>query len=264
MKNKTLIAIGMSMMFSALAITGCGNNTATEQSAQTEVIADTAAAETEQNGDTGTSAEEAGQTEDTDTAAEETEQTGDLDAVENTDENAETDDAYNAEEDGKYIFSIISMFDYDFCSGVGAWSTSLHINEDGSFYGDFHDADAGESGDGYEGVVYLSQFKGQFTLPVQVSDYVYKMQIENISYENECATEEIVDGMLMKYTDAYGLEDAKDIYIYMIGAPLDELPVEYIRWVTRKGTNLDGLDSLPFCGIYNESQQEGFSGAMKD
>lgn len=258
MKKKTLMMIGICMML-GVAFTGCANsNTTTEQSAQTEAIADTSAAEAEQTEDADTDTVEAGQTEDTDMDTVEAEET------EDTDMDEDTDATYNAEEDGEDVLSAISLFHYDFSSGVGGWATSLYINEDGSFYGDFHDADAGETGDGYEGVVYLSQFTGKFTLPVRVNDFVYKMQIESITYADECDTEEIVDGMLMKYTDAYGLENAKDIYIYLIGTPLDELPEEYIRWVTGKGVDLDGLDTLPFCGIYNESQQEGFSGAWKE
>lgn len=251
MKKKTLVAIGLSMMMGALAFTGCANaNTVSEQTAQTE----SAAQDTEETADTDTA--ETAKAQD----AEDADSAEDIDAVENGAE--EGDAAESAEEEGKDILSIIALYDYDFSSGVGAWGTSLHINEDGSFSGDFHDTDAGESGDGYDGVVYLCQYTGQFTIPVRVSDYVYKMQIESISYANESGTEEIEDGMLLKYSDPYGLEDAKDIYIYLIGTPLDELPEEYLSWVTGKGVDLDGMDSLPFCGIYNESQQEGFSGTL--
>ena len=48
-----------------------------------------------------------------------------------------------------------------------------------------------------------------------------------MDYEKEPGTEEIIDGILYRYSDVYGLEDAEDILIYLPGAPLEKLPQEF-------------------------------------
>ncbi len=43
----------------------------------------------------------------------------------------------------------LSELEWMFCSGVGAWSTLMWIEPDGTFIGDFHDSDMGDIGEGY-------------------------------------------------------------------------------------------------------------------
>ncbi len=257
--KKHCLALVLGIILGSIALTGC-SGTKTSEESSVEASAEQVQEET--------SSTDAGSDEDTETVDEEGTDAlaGDSEDAAEAEANAETDPETTAADgetlDADAIFKELAGYTYDFSSGAGAWATLLHIAEDGSFYGDYHDADAGETGDGYEGVVYLCQFRGKFTAPEKVSDYIYRMQIETISYEKEKGTEEIADGILMKYEDPYGLEDAEDIYIYRKGVPLSELPEEYLGWVTGKGINLDGQETLPFCGIYNESRQEGFSGAV--
>ncbi len=257
--KKKCFALVLGLIIGSIALSGCvGTKTAEESSVE-------ASSEHGQEDTAETDADSCEDTEAADGQGTNTSVDGSEDAAE-AEVNAETDSETSAAGgeilDADAIFKELAGYTYDFSSGAGAWATVLHIEKDGSFYGDYHDADAGETGDGYEGVVYLCQFKGQFTAPEKVSDYIYRMRIETISYENEKGTEEIADGMLMKYEDPYGLENAEDIYIYRKGVPLSELPEEYLSWVTGKSINLDGQETLPFCGIYNESRQEGFSGAV--
>lgn len=147
-----------------------------------------------------------------------------------------------------------------FSSGAGGWGTTLVISEDGSFSGEYSDSDMGDIGDGYPaGTVYQCDFTGQFTKPVMVNEYTYLMEIEEINLEKEPGTEEIKDEILYKYSTPYGLEDAKNILIYLPGAPLAELPEDFRGWVGYYDLSGTEETSLPFYALNNESQQQGFS-----
>lgn len=168
-------------------------------------------------------------------------------------------EAEPVEEEG---FSFDSFADLRFCfsSGAGAWSTLMTVRADGSFSGEYWDSDMGDTGEGYPGgTVYRCDFAGEFTEPVKVNDYTYSMQIRRISYEKEAGTEEIQDGVRYCYSDAYGLDEAKDILIYLPGGPLDELPEEYRSWVGYYDLTGSTETELPFYGLYNENAQCGFS-----
>lgn len=158
-------------------------------------------------------------------------------------------------------FSFADLKDLQFCfsSGAGGWATLLTIDENGSFEGEFFDGDLGATGEGYpNGTTFQSIFKGQFTEPVKVNEYTYSMQIQEINYE-KFGTEEIKDGMLYCYGDAYGLEGTGDFLIYLPGAPLSELPEEFRSWVGYFDLAGTTDTTLPFYALNNEAQQYGFS-----
>lgn len=164
------------------------------------------------------------------------------------------------EEDLEFTFKDISNLEFWFGSGVGAWSTVLTVNEDGTFEGTYHDADMGDMGEGYlEGTYYLCDFKGKFTQPKKVNEYTYSVKIESIEIANEVDTEEIIDSVKYIYSQPYGLYDADDILIYIPGISIKELPEKYRSWVGYSDlTNLSETE-LPFYGIYNVKTGDGFS-----
>lgn len=155
------------------------------------------------------------------------------------------------------LFSELLKYQFEFSSGVGAWQTTLTINEDGTFQGYFSDSDMGDTGEGYpNGIVYSSTFEGKFTTPVRMNDYTYSMTIEYINLEEEAGSEEIVDGIKFIYWEPYGLEDAKEIYIYTPKAPIKELPEGFMSWVKYQ---VNDAEYLPFYGLYNVETENGFS-----
>ena len=56
--------------------------------------------------------------------------------------------ASQSQEEG-FSFDDVSHLEFWFGSGVGAWCTTLQIQPDGSFEGQYHDSDMGDTGDGY-------------------------------------------------------------------------------------------------------------------
>ena len=149
-------------------------------------------------------------------------------------------------------FADLRNVEFYFASGVGAWSTTMMIQADGSFAGEYSDSDMN--------IQYYCAFSGQFGPLVKVNEYTYSTQIDAIQYENEVGTEEAKDGILYRYSDAYGLENAENILIYLPGAPLAELPQEFRNWVGYHDLTCTEDTELPFFGLYNEADQCGFSG----
>lgn len=166
------------------------------------------------------------------------------------------------ESESNSVFSEMAKYSYTFASGAGAWSTELTVNEDGSFEGSYSDADMGDTGTDYpNGIVYMCDFNGEFSTPEKVDEYTYKTTIKKINYLNKIDGEKIIDGVKYIYSVAYGLDDAKDIYFYMKGAPIDQLPKEYVDWISLSLE--DGQTELSCCGIYNEAEEAGFYGWTK-
>ncbi len=160
-----------------------------------------------------------------------------------------------------FSFADVSNMGFTFASGAGAWSTELSIGEDGSFEGKYFDADMGDTGDGYpRGTVYYCGFKGKFTPPVQVDAFTYKFQIEEMSYANPVGTEEIKDEVRYEYSDAYGLNEAEDFYMYLPGTSFDKLSDEMMRWLGTFGINKENGDKLDCYALYNVTPQYGFAG----
>ena len=69
------------------------------------------------------------------------------------------------------FFETLAGLEWSFSSGVGGWSTDMRIEADGSFSGDFHDSEMGESADEYPyGTVYCCSFTGRMALMEQVDE----------------------------------------------------------------------------------------------
>ena len=150
--------------------------------------------------------------------------------------------------------------DYDFSSGAGGWGTYLTLHEDGTFEGSYHDSDMGDMGDEYpNGTVYVSNFTGRFKNPVQETNGVYMVELDHLSYDG-LGNVEIVDGVRYIYTEPYGVSGSDVFEFYPAGTPMNNLPQDYVDWIRmpRAWGDADVPETLPFNGIYNIMQQEGF------
>ena len=152
--------------------------------------------------------------------------------------------------------------DFTFCSGAGGWSTELSIAPDGTFTGNFHDSDMGTTGPGYSyGTVYVCTFTGRFGNVKRVDDYTYSMEVLSLK-QDPMEDETIVDEVRYVSSYPYGLENAKEILVYLPGSYLRALPYEFVSWVSMP--NAWAPDErpvlLPFYGLYNVEDEEGFFG----
>ena len=165
----------------------------------------------------------------------------------------------SGKEQAEFSFKDLEDHQFYFSSGAGGWRTFLNVDADGRFDGAYSDSDMGSVGEEYpNGTYYYCEFVGKFTEPVKVNDYTYSVKIEELSTIKEPDTSEIIDGVLYAYSTPYGIEGTEELLIYLPGAPTSELPEEYMNWV-RNDMEDPEAETLPFYGLYNEKEQNGFS-----
>lgn len=165
------------------------------------------------------------------------------------------------------VFGEIGDVEFCFSSGAGAWGTSLRIEADGTFTGDYHDTDMGDTGESYpSGTMYSCEFSGKFGNPQKVDDFTYSFELDYL--REDAPKEEFIDdhGARIVPAEAYGLEIGKTYMLYLPGSEMNALPEEFVHWVAMPmGWSSDEFPAtLPFYGIYNVDGQYGFFGSKSD
>ena len=142
-----------------------------------------------------------------------------------------------------------------FSSGAGAWRTELSIAPDGSFTGAYTDPNAGW--EGHPAEQYYCNFSGQFSEPVQVDEFVWSVTVEALELEDTPGETTYVkaDNLNRIASTPYGLENAKEVLIYLPGAAAEDLPEMFRSW-----THAPSEGALDFYGLYNVEEALGFSG----
>lgn len=149
-----------------------------------------------------------------------------------------------------------------FSSGAGAWGTTLTLNLDGTFTGQFYDSNMGENGENYpNGTVYYCNFSGRFGSMMKLNDYAYYMRLEELVYDMGIGKEQIGEEEGISYVTAepYGIAGGEEFIFYLPGTPAEELKEDFVSWwpdahLWRAGT----LDSLEGYGLYNVNTGDGF------
>lgn len=156
-------------------------------------------------------------------------------------------------------FEALSELNWTFMSGAGGWSTDMQIAPDGSFTGNYHDSEMGETGDDYpDGTLYGCTFHGQFTLGEQVNEYTWKVHVDALELDEGQVPEAIEDGVRYVTIDPYGLVEGHDMLLYLPGTPTDALPEEFLFWAHLIGDEIP--EALPYYGLYDETDDMGFIG----
>lgn len=162
------------------------------------------------------------------------------------------------------IFTALEGITFVFSSGAGAWSTEIEIKSDGSFIGYYHDSDMGVTGTNYpNGTRYECHFKGKFKAVSKLDDFTYSLKLDEFTIESKINEEKIVDGIKIIYTDAYGFDDADEFLLYSPGAPIANLPEEFLSWA-HINTNIRKTLPSGYYGIYNVNGKEGFVGMSEN
>ena len=157
------------------------------------------------------------------------------------------------------IFETMSGLAWSFSSGVGAWSTDLQIGPDGSFTGDFHDSDMGDTGDGYpDGTVYFCSFSGRMSLAEQVDDYCRKIRVDKLDVEP--GEDTVSDGVRFIHSGAYGISEGDEMLLYAPGTPAGILSDEMRLWahVSDQETTQSELENWFLCSEKNGSGFVGY------
>lgn len=162
-----------------------------------------------------------------------------------------------------------------FCSGAGAWRTTLTLNPDGSFTGDYSDSDMGVMGEEYpNGTRYVCRFHGSFGEIERVSGASFSMILTELVLDTEhpVGEEWIEDGVRLVSSGPYGL-DGEDgdalkpgavFFFYTPEAtghePGTELygALQFWYWWPERREFVDENDKLGRYGLYNLETGHGF------
>ena len=256
MTKKTLMILFTALSISVV-LTGCKSRKDVQDSLA-EKLSETTVEKTDD--DSPEKKEEPAVEEETETA---TDEEGD---------NEISEDIYKA--DASKVFSAMADWTYTFSSGAGGWATELNVNPDGSFSGSYHDSDMGSTGPDHEnGTIYLCDFSGHFSENVRMAGpLMYALTVEDMKFENEPDTEEILEDVLYKYSKPYGLEDItgeEGALVFMdAGAVTSAIKQEEMDWLspTHFGGYVgeewkyieDKPDTLPYAAIINTKDDYAF------
>ena len=149
---------------------------------------------------------------------------------------------------------------FTFFSGAGAWCTYLFLEDDGSFYGSYHDTDMGVQGEEYPyGTVSCCEFQGKFAPPEQVDEYTWSTHVEELELAAEPGTVTYEDGVRYIDSEPYGLNDVDEVLIYLPGLPKADAPEEFVSW-TPNFWHSDRATAFDAYGLYNVNGEQGFLG----
>ena len=135
-------------------------------------------------------------------------------------------------ENEENVFARFDGINWTFSSGVGGWSTDMRLMPDGSFTGDFHDGEMGETGENYPaGTVYYCTFFGKLSLVSRENENTWKVKAEAVKLIEKPDTETIEDGVRYVTVDSvYGLAEGDEMLLYAPGTSLDVFTDSMKMW----------------------------------
>ena len=158
------------------------------------------------------------------------------------------------------LFETLTGLDWSFSSGVGGWSTDMQIFPDGTFIGNFHDSEMGETGDGYpDGTVYVCVFSGQMSVVEQAAENVWKLRVDELTLHDEPGTEEIFDGIRYVNTQPYGVSAGDEMLLYAPGTPVDVFSEDMQFWAHVRDRE-EPPSALDTWFLMSEKNESGFVG----
>lgn len=160
------------------------------------------------------------------------------------------------------LFKEISGKPFAFSSGAGAWGTNIEFEPDGSFHGQYGDSNMGMTGEGYpNGERLFSEFSGKFKDPQKTGDKEYTITLDgDVKLENTVGDSEIIDGVLYKYSEPYGIENLKDGDKLTLTLPGHDAAVlkEYVSWFTMAEWYEEGMSTCPVYLLLNPEMKYAF------
>ena len=172
--------------------------------------------------------------------------------------------AYTHAESTESFFKSFAGIEWSFSSGVGAWSTDMRILADGSFSGEFHDSEMGESAAEYPyGTVYGCSFTGQMSYVERIDEYTCKILINRITMDEGQAREAIDDGIRYVTTEPYGICEGDTMVLYRPGTPVSMLSEEMRMWAHLMDHETSPTE-LEAWFLYSAKNDSGFVGFRMD
>lgn len=147
---------------------------------------------------------------------------------------------------------------FTYSSGVGAWSTDIVLEANGTFQGEYHDSDMGDTDTNYpNGTMYISKFHGKFTAPQKVDEYTYSMQVEYMELDLQEGKEYLEDGIRYIVLGESELETGEQLLVYIPGTPYENLPQNFMSALPQIAL---GPENLECFAIYNAKYDAYYTG----
>ena len=118
---------------------------------------------------------------------------------------------------------ILPQLDMTFCSGAGAWRTTITIKGTGFFSGSYSDSDMGDA------TVYVCDFDGKFNV-VDIGRHGITLKLADLD-NNTSQSIWYEDGVRYVGSTPYGLEDCTHFILYIPGTPASQLPDGMKYWL---------------------------------
>jgi len=150
-----------------------------------------------------------------------------------------------------------------FSSGAGAWSSDITLNSDGTFTGQYHDADMGDASEEYpHGTMYICDFAGKFSNLQKVNAYTYSLTLEDITTELEPGDVFIEDQVRYLTCMPYGLVSADNLLVteyllFLPNTPVSECSEWMLSWWPLRYGD-EKPDTLEHYALYNTVTEQTF------
>lgn len=94
----------------------------------------------------------------------------------------------------------------------------------------------------------------------KVDDLTYTADLLTISYADPVGEEAYEDGIRYIYSEAYGLDQAGTLTLYLPGTRREKLSEDCLSWVSQAmvDENWNPVDELDFVCLYNPAEEEAF------
>ena len=144
--------------------------------------------------------------------------------------------------------------EFEFLSGVGAWSTTLTLNPDLTFTGRHSDTDIGH--------VYLCDFSGSFKNLTKIGSgplSTYSLTLDHCTTERPEGEEWTKNGTLYTAVGPYGIEGGETFTVYAPETAVRAVPEETLSWYPDKELlRHDGAKTLMRWGLVNNETGDAF------
>lgn len=151
------------------------------------------------------------------------------------------------------------------CTAGTKGGTQLMVSKDGSFTGvDQYFVTAVGDEEAPRGEFIFSKFSGTFKNVSKKDDHTYITEISDLTYQSPNGTEEIKNGMRIKYaTTTQHLSSFERFEIYTPGKPVSELSTQCIKWITWS-TGMDNETQLERYVLNDIDSGDAFVGRKKE
>jgi len=158
-------------------------------------------------------------------------------------------------------FPLKESTEFYFSNNNGNWGTNLTVSPDGSFKGRSFETKYEETGPGYDMTVHESNFSGKLTDWQKISDYEYKLSVEEVKTEGTAGKEEISNGTRTVVAESSPFANTKEFRLYLPGMNTQDLPAAALEWAKSFGpfAGEDQIpDTLPIAALYEMPGKQFF------